>query len=732
MSNYIVFTSNRDLGDTLYYVNLTFTKTGSSGSVYTYTAITTVDTIADYTFSGVSSLTSITIPTTVTAIGNYVFQNCGGLTSIIIPSSVTSIGDGAFKFCGLTSINIPNKVAMINYETFASCRLTSINIPSSVTEIGAFAFFECTNLTSVIIPSSVTIIYGNAFSECIKLTSINMPISLTSIGDYIFQLCTSLTSITIPQRITDIGAGAFNYCTDIETITLPGSILSIQSTAFQGCSSLTSLSIPSQVSIIPESLCEYCSKLINVIIPSNVQSIGDNAFRGCSSMTVLLLPSILTSIGNNAFSGCTAFKSISVYSNITAIGENIFGSTSDNTNCPNLIMKLIIPNKTVSLSTIPIYTYTTANYPNMLINIKYINDANTTNTISVVKNTTQNTVSDTTSVVTCNAITQLRRSNIPTTVPIRFNPVSPYSQYTQDQLAMRRKSEILQYNANKQNTKQNGTTKKQAFSYLANNPQISASTNSITTRKVCDQNLISVPTSSSNVPGPIQYLYMDPSVPLYNYNDNRNYNLFIQTDTRKWNIFTYTDVELSETNDKTVVSIYVRNGIENNYTTFSLVQPVSIRVSGSNNTITDYNLDFFRNTVSITVTQVVFQIHYNTTTIQTITVSNPTNASTTNKLSVMYLNTSKSGSNPFSATIFIGNLELNDVVLYTPPNIIYDINILATVELDTGSEDYDADAYFSNITYTAIYNRTRRVNRINNCVAYSNTTNQYVSSIVGQ
>jgi len=728
MSNYIVFTSNQDLGNPKYFGGIEYTRSGPSGSIYTYTANTIVYTIADNTFSGVSSITSITIPTTVTAIGNYVFQFCGGLTSIIIPSSVTSIGDGAFWYCtGLPSIDLPNKITTINYKLFQNCAsLTSIDIPSSVTEIGPFAFYECTNLRSVIIPSSLTIIYGNAFTRCVNLTSINIPTSITFIGDYIFEDCESLTSITIPQRITGIGLGAFRNCINMDTITLPGSILSIGSSAFQGCNSLTSLSIPSQVSIIPTSLCQDCSELINVIIPSNVQSIGNNAFLGCSSITVLLLPSILTSIGNNAFTGCTAFKTINVYSNITTIGTNIFDSTS------NLIMKLTVPNTAVSLSAIPIYTNTTTNYPNIFIDIKYINDTNTTYAISVVKNTTQNTVSDTTSVVTCNAITQLRRSNIPTTVPIRFDPVSPYSQYTQDQLAMRRKAEILQYNANKQNTKQNGTTKKQAFSYLANNPQISASTNSITTRKVCDQNLISVPTSSSNVPGPIQYLYMDPSVPLYNYNDNRNYNLFIQTDTRKWNIFTYTDVELSETNDKTVMSIYVRNGIENNYTTFSLVEPVSITVSGSNNTITDYDLDFSRNTVSIAVTQVVFQIHYNTTPIQTITVSNPTNASTTNKLSVLYLDTSKSGSNPFSASIFIGNLELNNVVLYTPPNIIYDINILTTVELDTGSEDYDADAYFSNITYTAIYNTTSRVNTTNNCVAYSNTTNQYVNSIVGQ
>jgi hypothetical protein len=368
----------------------------------------------------------------------------------------------------------------------------------------------------------------------------------------------------------------------------------------------------------------------------------------------------------------------------------------------------------------------------MLIDIKYTNNTNTTNTVTTVNNNYQNTITDPTAVATCNAITQLRRSRVPTTVPIRFNPVSPYPQYTQEQLNMRRKAEILQYNANNQNTKQNGTTQKQAFSYLVNNPHISASTNSLINRKVCDRNLLPIPTSSSDVPGPIMDLYMDPSIPLYNYNDNRSYNLYIQTDTREWNIFTYTDVEMSSTDDKTIMSIYIRDGIKKDYTTFSLIEPVAITVSGTNNTITDYDLDFSRNTVSITVTQVIFQIHYNNTPIQTITVNNPTNAQTTNKLSVMYLNTTNSGSYPFSANIFIGNLELNDIFLYTPPGIIYDINILATVVLDTGSADYDEDAYFSNITYTAIYDSTNRIDTSNNCIAYSDTTDPYVTSVGGQ
>jgi hypothetical protein len=524
------------------------------------------------------------------------------------------------------------------------------------------------------------------------------------------------------------------------SITLPGSILTIGTNAFENCSSITSLSIPSQVTIIANNLCKSCSSLTNIIIPSKVTSIGTSAFQGCSSMLSLLLPSILTTIGSNAFTSCTGFASINVYSSITTIGTTIFGNTSNGTGCPSLIMKLVIPNTTNPLANIPIYSYTTTNYPNMLININYTNNTNTASSVTIVNNTTQITSTDPNAIATCNVITQLRRSRIAHTIPIRFNPVSPYPQFTQPQLDMRRKAEILKYKANQQNTKQNGTTKKQAFSQLVNNPNIASSLSSTANRKVCDLNMTPVPTSSSDIPGPIETLYLDPSVPLYNYNNNRNYNLYIQTDTDDWNIFTYTDVETSTTDDKTIMSIYIRHGIKNDYTTFSITEPVAIMVSGVNNTITDYDLDFSRNTVTLTVTQVVFQIHYNTTPIQTITINNPTNAQTTNKLSVMYLNTTQSGGNPFNANIFIGNLEVNDIYLYTPPNITYDINILATVVLDTGSSDYNEDAYFSEITYTAVYNTTTVidttnhiiVNTTNNCLGYSDTTDNYVNSVGGQ
>ena len=152
----------------------------------------------------------------VTSIEDCAFFGCSGLsglTSVTIPNSVTSIGERAFWLCtGLTSVIIPNSVTNISKWAFWGCtNLTSITIPNSVTSIGEWAFF-CSALISVIIPNSVTSIGKEAFSGCSDLTSVTIGNSVMSIGEYAFFNCYCLTSVTIPNSVTSIGDGAFMAC----------------------------------------------------------------------------------------------------------------------------------------------------------------------------------------------------------------------------------------------------------------------------------------------------------------------------------------------------------------------------------------------------------------------------------------------------------------------------------------------------------------------------------------
>ena len=238
-----------------------------------------------------------------------------------------------------------------------------IKFDGDVTEIGNYAFRNCTALTSVTIPDSVTSIGIYAFYLCSSLTSVTIPDSVVSIGNHAFQNCYSLTSVTIPDGVTSIGVEAFNNCTSLTNITIPDSVTEIKSLAFLGCSSLTSVTIPDSVTEIGEYAFSGCSSLTSVhitdvaewcgitfvdnplyyahnlylngelvtdlVIPDGVTEIGNYAFSNCKSLTSITIPDSVTSIGYNAFSFCASLTSVTIGNGVTEIGDSAFyGCTS--------------------------------------------------------------------------------------------------------------------------------------------------------------------------------------------------------------------------------------------------------------------------------------------------------------------------------------------------------------------------------------------------------------------
>jgi len=246
----------------------------------------------------------------------------GNDTSVVIPSEiegypVTQIGDFAFKDCsGLTSITIPNGVTSIGSSAFKDCiGLMRITIPDGVTSIGYSAFYGCIGLTSITIPGSVTEIRSWALMHCESITVDSSNSTFSSIDGVLFNkdktklICYPTgkkeTAYSVPVSVTSIGMYAFQECSRLKEITIPSGITNIDTCAFSGCSSLLDITIPNTVTGIAGLTFSGCSSLTSITIPSSVTYIEYGAFSGCSSLESVILPNSVTSIGFAAFSDCS-------------------------------------------------------------------------------------------------------------------------------------------------------------------------------------------------------------------------------------------------------------------------------------------------------------------------------------------------------------------------------------------------------------------------------------------
>ena len=203
--------------------------------------------IGDYAFLYCSSLTSVTISDSVTEIGSQAFYGCSSLTSVTIGNRVTMIGYYAFSGCSsLTSVTIPNRVTEIGDGAFYNCSsLTSVTIGNNVTTLGTNPFKDCSKLTEfngkfASADKRCLIVDGvlNSFAIGCGLTEYAIPNSVTEIGDWAFYNCSNLTSVTIPNSVTEIGDWAFLYCSSLTSVTIPDSVTEIGRESFHNCTNL--------------------------------------------------------------------------------------------------------------------------------------------------------------------------------------------------------------------------------------------------------------------------------------------------------------------------------------------------------------------------------------------------------------------------------------------------------------------------------------------------------------
>ncbi len=210
-----------------------------------------------------------------------------------------------------------------------------------VTSIGAYAFYNCTDLTEITIPDSVTNIGQYAFYGCINLTEITVPDSVENIEDCTFYGCTSLLKVTMPDSVTSVGEQAFYGCVNLNEVTIPSSInvdnhkdffsdigsgsrnLKIitydnanlkrncvyddyNSDEHENCSvfvatNVTSLEVKPKEGKILTGAYQSCCHLKEVTLEEGITLIEDDAFANCDNLEKIVIPRSVTGIRYTAF-----------------------------------------------------------------------------------------------------------------------------------------------------------------------------------------------------------------------------------------------------------------------------------------------------------------------------------------------------------------------------------------------------------------------------------------------
>jgi hypothetical protein len=365
-----------------------------------------VNSIGSLAFFGCNNLTNVTIGSSVSSIGLGAFQSCSNLITVyftgnapILPDSNVFSGDnsaiayylagtmgwgstygnelptvvwepftystnnGTITITGYTGsgsvVAIPNTingvpVTTIDTNALESSSLASVLIPNSVTNIGDYAFYNCSSLMAIYFQgnapsldgshifsgdSNVTVYYlpgttgwGSMFSGlstvawvqftyttnngtititgyianggAVIIPSTISGLPVTSINNLVFYDHYYLTSVIIANSITNIGPIAFNGCSSMTNVTIGTGVTSIGNSAFDGCASLTSVIIPGNVTSIGTNAFTGCTGLTNLTISNGVSKIKDGAFYDCTSLTSVTIPNSVTSIESEAFEGC--------------------------------------------------------------------------------------------------------------------------------------------------------------------------------------------------------------------------------------------------------------------------------------------------------------------------------------------------------------------------------------------------------------------------------------------
>jgi len=314
-----------------------------------------------------------------------------------------------------------------------------------------------------------------------------------------------------------------------------------------------------------------------------------------------------------------------------------------------------------------------------------------------------------------NMILQKQRFQLMNIPPVRYDNLAnnPYNliypgtskKFTKMELDMRRKVEVLKYNANNSSTQTNRFTKAEIYAQAVSGKYQQRTYSNLFIKYNSKNNklntcpTIKTPSSSCDVPGNVIFLYEDDNVPLYNYTTNidANYGILTQGDNPYGKTWDYTE-ENNKTSVKNytsftsiITSLFIYYNVVS-YETFTIVTPITLTFQGTKSSLINPSMKF-------QITSVATNILYNNTVYKKIQSSDhlfPTSLITVTPTGI--INSSYSG-NCYLGTITIKNIEvpIQKGYIFDIQTVVYYTNEVNNVIVNTLDFTFNVSSFTRSI-----------------------------------
>lgn len=296
-----------------------------------------VTSIAVYCFYQGTEITSVKLPSRLLKINAHAFDGCTALTSVgDIPDAVSEIGDYAFRNCSsLDSINIPDSLKTLGSFAFYGCSSidSKIVLPDSMTTVGKYTFYDCNAIPEIELSENITTLGEYAFAKCRAMKTINIHDKITEMGAYCFYGCWSLEgTIKLPTNSTfySVPSYCFGHCHSVEAFEIGSNVKYLNWASFLGCSKITKLELPASIVAkgLGSNVFQQDSSLVEVVFAdgSKITRIPPHAFDYCMSLTDINIPSTVTEIDSCAFRNDSSLVSITLPEGLDTLGGYAFAN----------------------------------------------------------------------------------------------------------------------------------------------------------------------------------------------------------------------------------------------------------------------------------------------------------------------------------------------------------------------------------------------------------------------